>query len=666
MEPSGSGLLTWTDVRTGGSIVVGGAVTAVLLVLAVGDAGFPKALWLPVAGFVVALALVVTLALPDVLRSVPAATLVAVFAFFAFAGWTFLSIFWADARADAWDAANRTLFYAALYALVALWPWRPSVGAGVLAGFAVGIALVGAATLSAAVRADELDTFFIGGLFAEPAGYHNANAALFLIAFWPALHFASRLETPVPLRPLLLASACLLLELALLSQSRGSLVAFPVSALVFFAVVSERLRAFVALAPVAAAAFLARDPLLDVFSAVRQGDGEAAVREAAVAVAVSVTAVAVAGLVLAVVDRKFAIPRRARVVAAAAVIAVCASAVLVGGVALAASDPVDRGRTAWANFKQYGPEQEQADRHFTSGLGSNRYDFWRVSLAEFADAPLHGIGADNFAVPYIRDRRSDEEPLYPHSFVLGVLSQTGLVGAALLAVFAAAAVRAASRATTAPHGRALLAVGLAAAAYFGVHAAGDWLWELPGVGALALVALALPAGAARAHPEPRERRAPAFLLVAVSVLTAVALVSFALPWLAARSIREAGRAWRTDPDLAYTHLDRARRLNPLSERPDLVAGAIAGRRGEWPRMRSSFERALERKPQSWYAELQLGVVDALERRPDPARAHLARARALNPRESVIGLVERRLASDAPLRPGEVDQVFLSRVEERIR
>ena len=46
-----------------------------------------------------------------------------------------------------------------------------------------------------------------------PSGYANANAALFLAAFWPAAVLASRRETPWPARGLLLAVAGLLLQL---------------------------------------------------------------------------------------------------------------------------------------------------------------------------------------------------------------------------------------------------------------------------------------------------------------------------------------------------------------------------------------------------------------------------------------------------------------------
>ena len=93
-------------------------------------------------------------------------------------------------------------------------------------------------------------------------------------------------------------------------------------------------------------------------------------------------------------------------------------------------------------------------------------------------------------------------------------------------------------------------------------------------------------------------------------------------------------SWRTDPAGAYAHLDSARRLNALSDRPDLYAGAIASRRGELERMRLSFERALERNPASWYAELELALVDTRGNRWRAAERRLRGALVLNPHEPV--------------------------------
>ena len=81
-----------------------------------------------------------------------------------------------------------------------------------------------------------------------------------------------------------------------------------------------------------------------------------------------------------------------------------------------------------------------------SGLGSNRYDFFRVALDEFEAHPVAGIGVDNFQEQYLRRGRSDETPRYPHSVELRTLTETGLIGALLAVVGLAAALVAGWRA----------------------------------------------------------------------------------------------------------------------------------------------------------------------------------------------------------------------------
>ena len=148
------------------------------------------------------------------------------------------------------------------------------MAAAILGAFSVSVAAVGAAAVVLTVRSDSPLSAFVGGLFSEPVGYHNANAALFLVAFWPALMLASRREVPPLARGLFLATAGLLLPLVVLPQSRGSLIAFPLTLLVFLAIAPNRARCLLTLVPIVISTLLALGPLLDVYGP----DGE---REAA-------------------------------------------------------------------------------------------------------------------------------------------------------------------------------------------------------------------------------------------------------------------------------------------------------------------------------------------------------------------------------------------------
>jgi tetratricopeptide (TPR) repeat protein len=149
-----------------------------------------------------------------------------------------------------------------------------------------------------------------------------------------------------------------------------------------------------------------------------------------------------------------------------------------------------------------------------------------------------------------------------------------------------------------------------------------------------------------------------------TLVVVVAGVSLTLPWLAAREIERAADTWRSSPEDAYAILDRARTLNPLSARADLVAGAIAMREGDYPRADEAFERALGRHSDSWYAELELGVIAALEGRRDEALARLARAEELNPLEETVDIVRDGELAGEPVDPHVLDRIFLQRVEER--
>ena len=71
------------------------------------------------------------------------------------------------------------------------------------------------------------------------------------MALWPALLLARERRLPWALRGLLAGSAVLLAEVALLSQSRGSLFATPLMLILVFALLPERTRTFAMLVPVA-------------------------------------------------------------------------------------------------------------------------------------------------------------------------------------------------------------------------------------------------------------------------------------------------------------------------------------------------------------------------------------------------------------------------------
>jgi tetratricopeptide (TPR) repeat protein len=302
-------------------------------------------------------------------------------------------------------------------------------------------------------------------------------------------------------------------------------------------------------------------------------------------------------------------------------------------------------------------------------VGTNRYDFWRVALGEFQEHPVIGIGADNFAVPYARERSSPEETLYPHSLEIMALSQTGLLGFGLFAGFFACALAAAYRRASRQSGyaRGVTTVAVVTFGYWLIHGSIDWFWELPALTGPALACLGMAGAAETSAPGTGSpARASRFALTALGALAVLAAaVSFALPWLAARDVARAAEVWRRDAGQAFELLERARRLNPLSDRPDSIAGAIASRRQEWARMRDAFSLARSRNPLNWYTHLELALAEAKLGRRESALRALERAEALNPLEPVIDDVRRLLQNGQPVVPSEIDRRFVRRVQERM-
>ena len=238
------------------------------------------------------------------------------------------------------------------------------------------------------------------------------------MAFWPALLLArERAPARGALRGLLAGGAVLLAEVALLSQSRGSLYATPVMLVLVFALLPGRARTFALLVPVAAGdrggraggaarrrthrTRQRRDQRACTTPPRRRSSrrwswGWSWPRAPLIESGVR----ARGGLAQARAHGR----RRASALATLV-------AVLAGGW-VAAGNPVTRAsNTAGTRFKSgsgYGANSVGGSR-LTSGLGSNRYDFYRVALDEFvrASARRDRRGQLPAAVPRARPQRRD-------------------------------------------------------------------------------------------------------------------------------------------------------------------------------------------------------------------------------------------------------------------
>jgi tetratricopeptide (TPR) repeat protein len=569
----------------------------------------------------------------------------------AFTAWSYLTLAWADDGGAALEGANRTLLYLVVFALFALWPQRPATGAWVLGLWTAGMGVLALVTLiRLGTLADPGPALFgRNDRLLWPIGYPNAEAATWLMPFWPAVAFAASARVPWALRGGAAALAVVLADLSLMSQSRGSVLALPVCAAVFLVFIPGRLRHVAALVPIAGLSALAVPKVLDVGDAIDAGTSVADAGASAMKVVLAVAVLA--GLVVAAVGAWEALrppaPQTAARIRSAWRALVVAGVVLgaVGGLA-AVGNPVHRIDHAWDSFKGGYEDNTGSSNRLTAGLGSNRYDFYRVALDVFADHPIAGVGVENYFQDYLVRGHSNETPSYPHNLALRTLAETGLIGALLLLGAFAAALAAAWRAMRRADPLAATVAGGAVIgfAYWVLHGMTDWFWEWAGLGAPAFALLGLacalaPRGAVEgdaAQVDDAEgawaRRPGAVALAAGAAAAIVAALLLAGPWLAERDVERAGQVWSQRPFEAYSRLDRAADLDPLSDRPALVKGSIALRYGDLVRARSAFEAALERNPRGQYATLELGAIASVQRDRAGAQRLLGRAVALAPRD----------------------------------
>jgi tetratricopeptide (TPR) repeat protein len=281
-------------------------------------------------------------------------------------------------------------------------------------------------------------------------------------------------------------------------------------------------------------------------------------------------------------------------------------------------------------------------------VGGQRYDLWRVSWEEFKDNPVAGVGEGNYEFDYYRLRRTDRNLSDPHSQVFRLLSETGIVGTLLfcgfLVLLGIAIARAAMEATL--EDRRVIA-GLAAAGTVVVgQAVTDWLWLIPtvmGLGLMALVLAAQPRGRESDRPEPlalgpQDDRLRLAGRIASAVALAAAVVSITMLFLSDLNVRQA-RA-ELDSGTPQQQLDSARQaedLNPVSVTPLYLQASALETMGDRRAARRALREALAEEPGNFVTLALLGDLEVRAGNQRAARAFYRRAYALNPMD--VGLRE---------------------------
>jgi O-Antigen ligase/Tetratricopeptide repeat len=582
--------------------------------------------------------LVALLALAVAATAVPARrALVATAGLAAVGAWAWLSRGWGESTDAALVEANRWLFYAAALGVLVLL-LRDRRHATLLLGATTAGILAIALYVLVRMMASDGGEWFFGGRLNEPLGYVNGQAGFFLLGLWPLLALAERDH---PAAPVGVAGVTLLGCVLVLGQSRGSLLAVAVTAVLVLVAVPGRQRRAWAMLVAGGAVAAASGPLLDVYDIVGGRAVEPAgdtLRSAALVSVVATIGAALAWVIAGAV-RETAGDRLRR--ASAWALAAIAALALVGAVANAGriADRVDTQYDAFVRLDS----RPVGNSRFLSG-GGNRYDYWRVAAREFGDEPLHGVGAGNYDAGWFSRRRIVEDVRQPHSLALQALAELGLVGGALLAVFVIsvlvglAGLLRAGRDDAWSRAMAVAAGGTFAA--WLVHTDVDWLHLLPGVTGLALAAAAValrPWDGARAVRGGARRAAS---LAGLGVAVALAGILVARPVWSEHLRTQARDELPRDPAAAVETSGDALALNRDSVPAWHIRAAAYARLGDFPSSRAALLEAIRREPSDWVTWGLLG--DLLVRRGERAAAARAYRRALrlNPRDPDL----RRLAT----------------------
>lgn len=576
---------------------------------------------------------------------------VALLALVGLSAWTLLSLLWTSVPAAPIAYAERIAVYATLFT-VGLWAIALLGRRMHLALLPVALtgAVVGVTTVVVLATGTDVSWYLQGDATLRfPIGYRNADVSFLLICVWPLLGLAAHTEWRWPLRALAIAAATVLIDLAILGQSRGSLPALGVALCVYLLLSPHRLRAGVvillALLPILP--FL--DDLLAVFRYNSPDSGIVPLlRDAARATGFSAAlSLLLASLALGLVYPRLHLgPARVRAVswvAGALVVLVAVS----GGIVFLArhGGPVEFIDQRVDEFSKTGyPNLHSQGIRFGANVGSNRHDFWRVAVNEGLEQPLLGGGAGSFQLAYIRERESPEEPHDPHSIEAAVFSELGFPGLLLLVAFVVGAGWAALRSRrVSPLAAGLVATACAGAVQWLVHGSWDWFWQYAGVTGLGTYLLGVAAAPGLGDRPPRRAFGPR----AVSVLALVVLALVAVPlFLSDRYISRANEEASGNPLAAIDDLDRAASLNPFDDDSLLARGAVEAGIGRRAAAVSSYREAADREPDNYVPYLfiahQLADVD-----PAAARAALNRAAELNPRGREIAELRRELRRQRP-------------------
>jgi hypothetical protein len=615
-----------------------------------GGGYFPPATGVACGAVAIALVLRLTLAERPLEGFSLAAALTAA-ALALFAVWSLVSSSWSDSPARAVAEFDRALLYLLMFALLATLPRTPATARLVLYGIAGAATFLCIAGFLTRVLPDvfPIAPNVLDQRLSYPITYWNGLGLLTAIAIVFATHFTCSAREHPAAR---IAGATVIPMLAatiFFTFSRASIVVMVIGVLGYVVLARPRgfLPALVAVLPTTAIAviwsyeadLLARpDPTTP--AAVDQGQEVFLI----VLLCALVAGAARYALIrfgaderLAAIDVPRATRNRITVIGAAVLL-------LAVGTAWIGFDVSDRISRQYDKFKEGDVIRASEDaRERLTAVGNNgRIEHWEEALDAFSRNPLKGTGAGTYELTWAQHRPSDFTVRDGHSLYLEILSELGLVGGVLLvltlgAILVGLAWHARGR------DRELWAALFVAAAVWALHAAQDWVWELPSVTlwlfAAGGLALARPPGPAalRIVSPPRLARVIAAIVVLALSVTPI------LNALADARLRDSVAAFKAgDCQTAIDHALSATSALGARPEPYAILAFCDVRLDKLELADRMMRNAIDRDPDNWVYHYGLALVLGAQGQ-DP-RAAIAEARRLNPREPKAIEAEEAFAS----------------------
>jgi len=510
-------------------------------------------------------------------------------------------------------------------------------------------ALISSLVLAAEFAAGGGGGAFLQGRLDSPMGYINGTAGLLVMGIWPWLGLAESVKTR-GLRAAAISAAALIASTAVLTQSRAIVLATLATVVLVLIAAPGRTRRGVNLLIVVAGVAATAHWTLDVYSSTGPSQLLAPSGRAIQHAGFALLGAALIGFALkwgaSAVSERLAPARRDRIVRdlgrgllAGAVVVVLA------GVAT----EHHRIATQWHDFTALKAEKASSDRFLAIG-GGYRYDLWRIALDEFKDDPLGGVGAGNYADQYYARRHQLEDVTVPHSLELQMLAELGIGGAIGLLLFLVPVLGAGvtrRRRTLASGDPALKIAALGMFTAWLAATSVDWLYDIPGLAGMAMLAaavLVVPARpvdagnsvytAHRVAAPPRTRRQQATLVGALGVLALIA-ASLGRQYVATLYSNSGQGLVSRQPVKALHKLRTAEQLDPWSMQTQYAVASAYARLNDYAAARDALVRAEQLEPENYVPPALLGDIATRAGDHATALASYRRALRLDPLEPAL-------------------------------